>query len=268
MRKVVEFYNKFDKKLIDDYVLGNRRIESAIINLSKFIPVESTNILDIGCGLGWSSHEFAKNFPAAKIEGVDLSPVLIDTASKLFDLQNLTYQVYDLTKSLPKTTYDAVVMIDVYEHVQKHERKKFHESLRFLLKKQGRLILACPSKYHQTWLKETNPAGLQPIDEDVDFMVIADLAQGINGEIIFFEYQKIWRSYDYFYAVIEIHPVYNAISPVKTNTKIKLEETFEKIYRAKERLGLDYEKAKIQTTKKLSRKLVNKILKTLRKKKS
>ena len=90
MKDSLDYYNNFDVKLINDYVLGNIRIESAITNLGMFIPNDATNILDIGCGLGWSSHEFSKHFKGANILGIDLSPVLIDKAKKLLDFNDNT----------------------------------------------------------------------------------------------------------------------------------------------------------------------------------
>ena len=56
MKKSLDFYNSFGLKLINDYVRGNKRMENAIVELSKFIKSDSTAILDIGCGIGWSSH--------------------------------------------------------------------------------------------------------------------------------------------------------------------------------------------------------------------
>ena len=197
MRESLEFYNQFDKKLINDYVLGNRRIVSAIKNLGQFVPKDVKSILDIGCGLGWSSHEFSRAFPASRVFAVDLSPVLIEAASKLFGTQeNLTFKSCDLTQGLPKDVYNAIIMIDVYEHIPFVERDSFHKTIKSVLSNDGRLILACPSKYHQAYLKNNNPSGLQPVDEDIDFETIKTIANDIDGEVIFFEYQNIWMNYD------------------------------------------------------------------------
>ncbi|MFD2550389.1 class I SAM-dependent methyltransferase [Bizionia sediminis] len=209
MKESLDYYNQFDKKLINDYVTGNRRIISAIKRLSQFIPENSGSVLDIGCGIGWSSHEFAKAFPNSQVLAVDLSPVLIETAKKLFENQkNLFFRSYDLTEGLPKGKFNAIVMIDVYEHIPLSDRTDFHHALKNKLDVNGRVILACPSKYHQNFLKRYNPSGLQPIDEDVDFETIRTIAKDIDGEIILFEYQGIWNNYDYLYAVIELKPQY------------------------------------------------------------
>jgi SAM-dependent methyltransferase len=249
MKESLKFYNEFDEKLIKDYVMGNKRVESAIRDLSVFIPKSSENILDIGCGLGWSSNEFANHFNTSKVKGIDLSPILIEKANQLFVRENLSYDVYDITKQLPNQKYDAIIMIDVYEHIPKKEILKFHGSLNHLLNPQGRLILACPSKYHQSWLSLNKPEGLQPIDEDVDFQTINDLAKDINGEVIYFEYKNIWRNYDYLYAVIEIEPIYHSDREIKLSKKIVLELKPDRVKRVKEKLKYKFDftnKKKIQ----------------------
>jgi SAM-dependent methyltransferase len=238
MKDSLDYYNNFDIKLINDYVLGNIRIESAITNLGMFIPFDATNILDIGCGLGWSSHEFSKHFKGAKILGIDLSPVLIDKANKLFSNNNLNYEVFDVTKNVPNIKYDAIVMIDVYEHIPINKRKSFHESLKNLINDNGRLILACPSKFHQSWLKKNNPKGLQPVDEDVALENFLDLAKDISGEIIFFEYKKIWNNLDYVYSVIEINPQFGALNNICSTDKIKLENQKSRALRIREKLNI------------------------------
>lgn len=240
MKESLDYYNHYGEKLIRDYVQGNNRIISAIKNLGQFIPENSKNILDIGCGLGWSSHEFAKAFPASQVLAVDLSPVLIGTASKLFGAQeNLTFKSYDLTQGLPLDDYDAIVMIDVYEHIPFSERDTFHKLVKNILSENGRLILACPSKYHQDYLRNNNPSGLQPVDEDVDFDTIKIIADDIEGEVIFFEYQKIWRNYDYLYSVIEINPEHKMDAKTLRGRTLNIESKINRELRVQSTLGIE-----------------------------
>ncbi|MGS2726866.1 class I SAM-dependent methyltransferase [Psychroserpens sp. BH13MA-6] len=261
MQESLEFYNKFDKKLINDYVFGNKRIVKAIEILSAYIPDQSKNILDIGCGLGWSSYEFARTFSSTKVLGVDLSPVLIETAEKLFGTEeNLIFKSIDLTRTFPEGQFDAIVLIDVYEHIPISDRDKFHDAIKNCLNLNGRLILACPSKFHQDFLREHNPAGLQPVDEDVDINDIAKLAKDIDGEVIFFEYQTIWKTNDYFYTIIEIKPQYQEVRGEIKVRHSKVESINERISRVNSRLGLDFELQKednsvVKTLKKIKRKL-------------
>lgn len=244
MKESLDYYNNFDVKLINDYVCGNKRIESAITNLATFIPDDADNILDIGCGLGWSTYEFSKHFKEAKILGIDLSPVLIEKARSLFSNNNLNYEVFDVTKNLPTIKFDAIILIDVYEHIPKGERYKFHNSLKNLLNENGRVILACPSKFHQSWLKANNPNGLQPVDEDVDLEIILNFAKDITGEVVFFEYQKIWNNYDYFYFVIEMKPSYGTKHIIRSLHKIKLEDQKSRVLRVREKLNVSIDISK------------------------
>ncbi|MBA6152697.1 class I SAM-dependent methyltransferase [Gelidibacter maritimus] len=261
MRESLEFYNQFEGRLIKDYVLGNKRVIGAIKNLGQFIPKNSQKILDIGCGIGWSSYEFAKSFPNSQVNAIDLSPVLIETASKLFDdKKNLIFKTYDLTDGLPKDTYDVIVMIDVYEHIPLSERFEFHKSIKKNLNNRGRLVLACPSKYHQAYIKEHNPSGIQPIDEDVDFETINQIAKDIDGEVILFEYQNIWRNYDYLYAVIEINPEYGSSDKMIKYSPLILESKKERELRVESKLGIKLEQEK-KTNKTSTRELILKYIK-------
>lgn len=240
--KSLEFYNRFDDKLIKDFVSGNKRIESAIVNLGSYIPKSSKSILDIGCGLGWSSFEFAKAFNKTEVLGIDLSPVLVEKASLLFQKTNLSFKTFDLTKEVPKNKFDAIVMIDVYEHIPKDERLKFHMSIRNILNTNGRMLLACPSKYHQNWLRRNKPEGLQPIDENVDINDVITLTKDIGGELVYFEYQTIWRSSDYFYAVLELRGDYSGFNPIKNSLNIELEKPQDRSNRIKSKLNFKFNK--------------------------
>jgi SAM-dependent methyltransferase len=260
MNKSLDFYNKFDQKLIHDYANGNLRIENAIVSLSKWIPESTSRILDIGCGIGWSSHEFAKHFANAEVDGIDLSNVLIETAQKLFEQPNLSFGIRDVTNNLPETTYDAIILIDVYEHIPAELRKNFNKGLKNLLSDKGRIILACPSKFHQEYLRENNPEGLQPVDEDIDAGVLIDLARETNTELIHFAYQKIWNSFDYLYAVLENNTKYNGCDKIEQPIKLQLEKKVERISRINTRLGLNIQ---FKTGHK-NKTVINSILKKLK----
>lgn len=238
MKESQKYYDNRVKGLIEDYVQGNKRMEDAIENLSEFIPSNSQKIGDLGCGIGWSSFEFARFFPESKVDGIDLSPLLIQNGKKLFQSENLYYYIKDLTKDKLVQEYDCIVMIDVYEHIPLVDRKSFHDSLRKNLSNKGRLILACPTKFHQNWLRNNKPTGLQPVDEDVDCNTILQIAKDVNGEIVFFEYRKIWNSNDYLYAVIQLDPQFNSSSSLRNGKKFKLEHQAIRAKRVKENLGL------------------------------
>lgn len=239
MKESLDYYNAEVEKMTVDYLKGNPRIESAIKEFGSFIRPSSTSILDIGCGIGWSSYEFAKKFNSTKIYGIDLSPRLIEKAKTLFLRSNLEYHCVDITEDFSfDSKFDAVTLIDVYEHIPFKSREEFHARLKLFLNDGSRVLLACPSKFHQKWLRENKPEGLQPVDEDVDFKSIQKLSSDLDCDVIFFSYKKIWRSYDYFYAVLERCPQYNSERKIIQDSPIVLESQAERY----KRLDVPYSK--------------------------
>ena len=125
-------------------------------------------MLDIGCGIGWSSNEIKRHAPDATIVGVDLTPHLVDIAECLFEVSKLSFVACDITdaRRLGAERFDRVIMLDIYEHIRKAQRIQAHRSLFSLLTSDGVVILTGPSIEHQQRLRELG-AGLQPVDEDV-----------------------------------------------------------------------------------------------------
>lgn len=223
MNKSLDFYNEFDKKLVRDYCNGNKRIENAMSKLFQYINPKANTILDIGCGIGWTSHELSKNFGQSEVHGIDLSPRLIECAKLLFQRNNLQFSNADINEFDSQSKYDIITMFDVYEHISIDERDIFHGKLNSILSQNARLILAMPSKFHQSYLKNHHPEGLQPIDETIDMTDIIKLANDLKGEIIFFEYQSIWNDFDYQYLVIQKNPRYDQINNIHFNHELNFD---------------------------------------------
>jgi cyclopropane fatty-acyl-phospholipid synthase-like methyltransferase len=206
MNKVNEvklFYNDFKEKLSEDFFKPNDRMANAIQLAISKIPIQTKSILDLGFGLGWSSFEFARHFPNAMVEGYDISDVLTTTASALFNSHNLSFSAMDLTSTFPDGAYDVVVLLDVFEHIPLVERDNFFANIKSVLSHQGRVIMTCPTTYHQEYLRKNKPEGLQPVDEDVDLTTIGEFAKNTNTTISHFQLLTIWNKHDYLFAVIE-----------------------------------------------------------------
>lgn len=201
------FYDQYDRKLLSDYVFGNSRIEAAIRFTLTWIRPETLMVLDIGCGIGWSSWEIKRHYPKAKIISVDLSPRLTEISATLFRDEGIRFVTADITQydDINPGTVDAVVMLDVYEHIHHTLRSQLHSFLDRVLSPLGTVIMTFPTVKHQTYLREHKPEGLQPVDEDVTRDDIALLAQDIHGRILHFEEVSIWAKEDYVHAVLTRH---------------------------------------------------------------
>lgn len=206
---VTSFYDETLAKRLADFMHNNERGAKAVEFACRQVYEEGCmNIADLGCGVGWSSVELIRAVPTAKVTAFDLSPQSIDAASKLFhNRQGLEFLCADLTAPQWSQTYagcfDAIVLLDVYEHIPAQSRTDFHNALGGILASEGIIVITCPTTAHQRWLRKENPEGLQPIDEDVDVAVLHQLAQQVGGELECFCPVSIWHHHDYFHALIK-----------------------------------------------------------------
>ena len=199
MNSIKSYYDDFLVRLIANYANGNPRVTEAIRFAAQNIPGKTRHILDIGFGIGWSTQELVFNNPQAHVTGIDLSERLTKFAKSLFPHERAEFLEKDLTNWIPELSenYDAVVMIDVYEHVPISERKTFHDNLRKILKRDATVILTCPSVSHQRHLRENDPDGLQPVDEDVTKSCAEQMARDLSLSLINFKPVSIWSEGDY-----------------------------------------------------------------------
>ena len=202
--QVLSYYNNFSDKLVADYWQGNPRIVAAIQHALRWIPADAKRVLDIGCGIGWSTREIARHRPKAEVLGLDISPGELKVARTLADENNVRFEVQDFCnqdcESLEK--FDAIVMLDVYEHFPVSKRAEVHAALKRLLTDNGIVILAFPTPKHQAFLRKEHPGGLQPVDEDVTHNDVTHLAEDVAGKVEYFKNMTIWRSDDYAHVTI------------------------------------------------------------------
>jgi glycosyltransferase involved in cell wall biosynthesis/protein-L-isoaspartate O-methyltransferase len=202
---VKDFYCRFSRHLLADFVHGNPRIEAAIKHALRWIPPNAKRILDVGCGIGWSTWEIKRDRPEAFVLGVDLSSESIRIAQTLFEETQLVFVTHDISQdhALIQPPYDVIVMLDVYEHIEREQRGDFHQLLAKALGPNGMVVLTFPSVDHQRFLRTRHPEGLQPIDEDVTKEDISVLARDIDAEVVDCRPVNIWQPGDYVHLTLQ-----------------------------------------------------------------
>ena len=202
--RVRHFYDNFANKLIADYWQGNPRAAAAIQHSLCWIRKDAKCVLDIGCGIGWSTREIARHCQQAKVVGWDISPGLVDVAQALTHEPNVRFEVGDFCQERHQTVgrFDAIVLLDVYEHFPAAHRAEVHAALNDLLCDNGVVILSYPTPKHQAFLRTEHPEGLQPVDEDVTRDDVAKLAEDLAARIEYFREVTIWNADDYAHATV------------------------------------------------------------------
>ncbi|MFC1960863.1 class I SAM-dependent methyltransferase [Chloroflexota bacterium] len=106
--------------------------------LLKQLPPHITNALDVGCGTGSFARRLAAR--ADHVQGIDLSPVMIDLArQQAQQFPNITYQAADImAANLQPTSFDCIASIATLHHLPLADALR---CLRDLLRPGGTLLI-------------------------------------------------------------------------------------------------------------------------------
>lgn len=117
-------YADYGPDVADGQAMGTRpvyrsEIESwfaAIPDVAPRLADGTARLLDIGCGVGWSSVSIAQAFPGVIVDGVDLDPASIEAARRVAAAENVTdrvtFEVRDAA-TLAGGGYDVATMFEM-----------------------------------------------------------------------------------------------------------------------------------------------------------
>ena len=206
---VAAYYDDGSDTCLRDYVQDNWRIRAATeFFVSWLTNLGSRRVLDVGCGIGNAAYEICERCSQTEVSAVDISPKRIELATQLFPHPRLRFAASDMETAPFDTQFDAILMMDVYEHIPRDRVDRFHQVLRQMLAPEGVILLTTPSPLHQAYLKANHPEGLQIVDETLGVSEIDDLARAVGGTVTNFNYHTVWRTNDYVHSVIERRPRY------------------------------------------------------------
>ncbi len=102
-------------------------------------------IMEIGCGSGLGSIFMAQH--CAHVTGLDIKKGEIDEAIAINRRDNVTFIVEDFFKMKKSPEYDAVIALDVIEHLEPSLGKKLIKGISELCKPSGLAVIGSPSIY-------------------------------------------------------------------------------------------------------------------------
>lgn len=99
--------------------------KNAASDLMKYIPLEGwESILDIGCGDGKITAKLSESIPNGKILGVDISPSMVNFASKTFDkgeYTNLDFKLLAAENLNFTCKYDVILSFTAFQWITDHQ---------------------------------------------------------------------------------------------------------------------------------------------------
>lgn len=103
---------------------------------------EINSIADIGCGDGRLTRELAHEFKLDRLVGIDYSQKALNIAKALNP--DLTFWNVDIVQSEIETEFDAITLIEVFEHILPEKCYAFVNALSSLLNTDGKIYLTVP----------------------------------------------------------------------------------------------------------------------------
>ena len=110
---------------------------------AKMLPFNKNNkILEVGCSEGIGSLLLAEN--ENQVLAIDMDIDAINYAKKTINKNNITYEHADFLNS-NLGIFDAIVSLDVIEHIEKDDETKFIKAITNHLTKHGMCIIGTPN---------------------------------------------------------------------------------------------------------------------------
>lgn len=167
---------------------------------------DKDNVLEIGCGSGLGAMYIAQN--CSRVLGIDINEEEINEAKETNRRDNIEFKNIDFFNMIENEKYDVIVSLDVIEHMNEEDGKKFLDKTRKHLKKDGILILGTPSIYSYKYQGALSKADhIKCYDKDELVNVIENyfnrtLAFSMNDEIVHTGHPKM----AWYYFIIAFSP--------------------------------------------------------------
>ena len=135
----------FRQHFVDTW--GINYVSTIDFMLDRIRSLNPASLIDLGCGDGRLTREIALHTEVSALYGVDYSQAAINLARAMNqDISRMQFAVEDIMSehSLPKA--DAVVLMEVFEHIPLEACREFIESVSRIVRKGGRLFLTVPHR--------------------------------------------------------------------------------------------------------------------------
>lgn len=163
-KNISDFYDEYSSQ--QKKIGVNIRHRTIIKKLVKAGLDNSSNVLEIGCGIGTLTSLLVKK--CGQLLAVDISPSSIELAKKnLSSHQNISFLVSDMSDFPEAQKFDFIVLPDVLEHIPVEQHDNLFYQISKNLKPNGRVCIHIPDPYALEWIRNNKPELLQIIDQSL-----------------------------------------------------------------------------------------------------
>lgn len=162
---VEDFYDSF----IDHQKKLGISVRHRIIykNLKSIGLKPSSNVLEVGCGIGTVSKLIIQSTPNGQFLGYDISPKSIEYARKFNPEPRAKFVVSDMSDFSPEIKFDFIVFPDVLEHIPVEQHSYIFETIAKVSKPSTKILINIPEPNYLNSIREFNPELLQIIDQSL-----------------------------------------------------------------------------------------------------
>ncbi len=199
--EISEFYDQFSEKQLKTG--ANERLISLHKRMVKVGLINTSNVLELGCGVGVFTRLLSKSVKKGEIEAVDLSPKSIELASKFIKNKNITLKTGDVVNYRPQNTdFDFITLMDVIEHIPLENHALLFANLSEIAGKNTQILINIPNPRFLEFMHKHHPETLQLLDQPVEFLELAKNIENAGLEMVFYEKYSIWIQEDYEFFII------------------------------------------------------------------
>tara|TARA_B110000285_G_scaffold155122_1_gene173068 strand:- start:4558 stop:5256 length:699 start_codon:yes stop_codon:yes gene_type:complete len=163
--QVEDFYDDFVKVQTKIGVsVRHRLIHKA---LKKIGLKESSNVLEVGCGIGTVSSLIINSTKKGQFLGCDISPNSIKLANELYQASNVNFSVDDMSNFNTDIKFDFIVFPDVLEHIPVDQHSKLFENVAKSCNENAKVLINIPEPNSLNCTRINQPEVLQIIDQSL-----------------------------------------------------------------------------------------------------
>lgn len=199
---VKDFYNDFVNYQTKSGI--NERIYTLYKKMQSLNLVSSSNVLELGCGIGVMTKLLSNTVKEGYIEAVDLSDKSIELAKLKLKKKNISFFVGDVVNYVPKKmNYDFITLFDVIEHIPIEKHFDLFKNLAKLSDDNTKIVINIPNPEYLDYVTKNNPSSLQIIDQPIPLSMIVENTESNGLRIKNFDTYSIWVENDYQFMVIQ-----------------------------------------------------------------